>query len=731
AATVTSVTTEYDSLGHPRVEAQSLQGDPDLTIQRSFDARGLLSELEYPSKHTFRFHCDLAGRLERVEDTTRGTPNVGLPGAGARDVLIRSHVGQRRRADAFASGVGTVRSYDGAGRLMVVDHQDGAKKSLLNLTTLYDAGGNVRMDWQLGSQVLNLVTSYEYDGINRLTQAGASAAGAPHVAVFAPPSAPINPLAGQAAIDAALQLPTVAARSYQYDAGSNRVAETVAGVVTPVDSLDQQLGTTYDDAGNPVGAGAKTLSFDGRNRLVAWSDGVTNFEAIYDALGRRVWVDAEGVKKRFAYDGGADVAEYRNGQLFAESLVTSAPDGRSLLFCQGDELVIHSDRVYSTRMVTDSSGTVVGRYDFDPYGQADAASIDLPVLRHRFTGREWDGAITLYHFRARHYDPAIGAFLQRDPVDKVTGESAYRAFASNPLIYVDPMGTTASHAGDNGGWPRAWHPGEPVPEVGAIEGVKAVLKGWIHEQLHPSPKALFGLSTRLMINEVHGPDGVGIRQIYDADRHQIVMQTLVDPSNRAAVDRVTKANDAFMFSPSGGLGQLIHMAGATVLQAGAMWEGLGGFGGHVGGAEMSAPGRATVTRAAARTPAPVDTILVRKTVPIEELHFIRESGIVGRPGKWTYVTRPFDMRGVSGFESVNERLTLNYEGSTFRDTAMEMELRIPNRFRIGPGTQGGVGFTEGGAWDLTAPSQLSSSILRFRIHYPRRTSRWIAGNPFE
>src|SRR5207253_10308118 len=57
-------------------------------------------------------------------------------------------------------------------------------------------------------------------------------------------------------------------------------------------------------------------------------------------------------------------------------------------------------------------------------------------------------SLGLYHFRARHYDPELGRFLQLDPTQATPERSAYQAFGSNPLVYVDPMGTRASHTGE-------------------------------------------------------------------------------------------------------------------------------------------------------------------------------------------------------------------------------------------------------------------------------------------
>ena len=49
----------------------------------------------------------------------------------------------------------------------------------------------------------------------------------------------------------------------------------------------------------------------------------------------------------------------------------------------------------------------------------------------RYTGREWDAASELYHYRARQYDPETGKFLQEDPIGMLIG-------ISNNTRYIYP-----------------------------------------------------------------------------------------------------------------------------------------------------------------------------------------------------------------------------------------------------------------------------------------------------
>jgi uncharacterized protein RhaS with RHS repeats len=49
----------------------------------------------------------------------------------------------------------------------------------------------------------------------------------------------------------------------------------------------------------------------------------------------------------------------------------------------------------------------------------------------------------LYHFRARTYDPSVGAFLQEDPIGYADGLNPVAYVAGNPISLTDPWGTSA------------------------------------------------------------------------------------------------------------------------------------------------------------------------------------------------------------------------------------------------------------------------------------------------
>jgi RHS repeat-associated protein len=62
----------------------------------------------------------------------------------------------------------------------------------------------------------------------------------------------------------------------------------------------------------------------------------------------------------------------------------------------------------------------------------------------RFTGQRWEANLGLYDYRARFYDPALGRFLQPDPIVPEPGNpqalNRYAYVYNNPLRYTDPSG---------------------------------------------------------------------------------------------------------------------------------------------------------------------------------------------------------------------------------------------------------------------------------------------------
>ncbi|MDV3434681.1 RHS repeat-associated core domain-containing protein [Stenotrophomonas sp. C2852] len=102
---------------------------------------------------------------------------------------------------------------------------------------------------------------------------------------------------------------------------------------------------------------------------------------------------------------------------------------------------VHTDALGSVVAETDESGSVIKRYDYEPYGGVVGGQVaDGPG----YTGHVSDAATGLSYMQQRYYDPMIGRFLSTDPVgpdvDAGANFNRYKYAANNPYSFKDPDG---------------------------------------------------------------------------------------------------------------------------------------------------------------------------------------------------------------------------------------------------------------------------------------------------
>ncbi|MDA8064621.1 MAG: DUF2380 domain-containing protein [Thermaerobacter sp.] len=233
--------------------------------------------------------------------------------------------------------------------------------------------------------------------------------------------------------------------TYTYDPVGNRLSAD--GVQYTYDAADRLTsdGTytyAYDDSGNvtsrtDIATGAVT-SFDwnAQHQLLAvhHPDGATTTYA-YDALGRRIGVDAAGQATGYVYDGANIHLEYDGGSLAAVYTTGLRADSALEMTRGGQSCYYLQDGLGSTTALTDAAGSVVNTYRYDAFGNpVSTGTVPNPFT---FTGREYDGEDGIYYYRARYYDPGVGRFLSEDPLPSY---NPYPYAADDPVDYVDPSG---------------------------------------------------------------------------------------------------------------------------------------------------------------------------------------------------------------------------------------------------------------------------------------------------
>ncbi|HEY3316980.1 MAG TPA: RHS repeat-associated core domain-containing protein [Coriobacteriia bacterium] len=217
--------------------------------------------------------------------------------------------------------------------------------------------------------------------------------------------------------DAADRIATSAEATYTTDAdGFVTSKETSAGTTTYRYSALGELTTVTVPSRHTI-----TYAYDAFSRRVSRSvDGTVT--------DRYLWADATHLLAVYPATGTTPTYRftYADGRVPA-SVETSAGTFRLV-----------TDQVGTVRALVASDGTITQRVERDSYGAVTSGTAGFPL---GFAGGLTDADTGLVHFGAREYDPALGRWLSRDPIDFAGGDANLYAYVlGDPVGGVDPEG---------------------------------------------------------------------------------------------------------------------------------------------------------------------------------------------------------------------------------------------------------------------------------------------------
>ncbi len=176
----------------------------------------------------------------------------------------------------------------------------------------------------------------------------------------------------------------------------------------------------YDANGNVTTGGSRSYVWDTNNQptSIVGPDGVTETYG-YDADGGRVSRARMGVTT--VYLGGVWEQDVQAG---------AGTKTRAFIVLQGmgiaqrervaspvsdTTIYLHGDHLGSVSAATSSSGAILSRQAFTPWGELRAGGGDVIQATRDFTGQLRDGTGLLFS-NARYYDPKLGRFASADSV---------------------------------------------------------------------------------------------------------------------------------------------------------------------------------------------------------------------------------------------------------------------------------------------------------------------------
>ncbi|NJM53115.1 MAG: RHS repeat-associated core domain-containing protein [Blastocatellia bacterium] len=197
------------------------------------------------------------------------------------------------------------------------------------------------------------------------------------------------------------------------------------------------IGHQFDNAGNTtLDAEGKQFFYDAENKQkeVKNANGQVIGQYLYDGDGKRVKKLAANDTTIFVYDAGGKLAsEYTVSASQSQAPQTS---------------YLTNDTLGSPRVTTDSSGNVVSRRDFRPYGEEIArVNQGQDSIREKFATYERDNETELDFAQARMYSSKLGRFTTVDPINLTADRlsdpqqlNLYVYVRNNPMVFVDPNG---------------------------------------------------------------------------------------------------------------------------------------------------------------------------------------------------------------------------------------------------------------------------------------------------
>jgi RHS repeat-associated protein len=484
---VTDLTRGYNGFGQLARETQATAGSvdqgptPAVLYAYSGDSAGTANHsrptaLVYPDGRTlnYAYASGLDDSISRLSSIADGATTLeAYTYLGANTVVRRSHPQPgvdftviKQSGESDGDGGDPYTGLDRFGRLVDARWVNGSGADVDRHQYGYDRAGNRLYAEDLVNPALSEV--YTHDALGRLT---GSARGTLNAAKDG-----IDGTVGRSQtwdFDALGNWDSVTTDGATQARTANRRNEitSVGGATTP----------TYDANGNlATDETGRTFTYDAWNRLVEVRDASNAIVATfrYDALGRRVRETRGGVTRDLYYSAGGQVLQESGGgpgasqyvwsPVYVDALVERDRDTDGLSPVYNERLYAAQDGKYDVTAVFDTSGNVVERDAYDPYGQATALT-PAGTVKAGGTGYAWDRLhqglqyvpeAGLYADRARWLSPSLGRFTTTDPLGFGGGDAnLYGYVGQAPTDGFDPSGLFNPHrTGDEPG--------------GALEGIQ-------------------------------------------------------------------------------------------------------------------------------------------------------------------------------------------------------------------------------------------------------------------
>ncbi len=400
-----TTTREYDQLGR----LTEVKNGKSEIVKHKYNLGGEQTEIVYPNGETVKREFDKAGRLKKVTDWL------------GKETTFTYNRDSQVKATTFPATTENVDeyAYNRAGEMTEVSMKKKAEV-LASMTYTRNKLSLVEKTSETGFPEVPEY-KYEYDAANRLLKSNST--------LFE--------------YDKANNATKISPTTYTYDK-ADQIA-TASNATFVFNKLGQRTKSTplsgpattyaYDQAGNltSVQRPAEGETTEINNTFKYNGTGLRSTETNGASTYPMVWDTTSGLP--LLLRKGNDYYIYGPGGLPIEQIIS------------GSSHFFHHDQLGSTRILTSSTGAVIGSYRYGPFGTLDSFT-GTQSTQIGYAGQYRSHTSRLIYLRARTYDPVTAQFLSPDPLVAASG-GTYAYAAANPVNVVDPTGLIPIECGDD------------------------------------------------------------------------------------------------------------------------------------------------------------------------------------------------------------------------------------------------------------------------------------------
>jgi len=449
-----------------------IQRPDGLTLDTAYDSAGRIDSITVPEGRYTYDYDPATGKLAGITTpdglTVSDTYSGALPSRTTWSGAVSGNVGKAYDNDFRVSGL----SVNGANVIAYGYDADSLLTKAGPLTLSRNAQNGLLTGTALGS----LTDSYTYNGFGEVTGYLAQyAASDLYKADFNRDKSgrvtqKIETVGGNTSIfdygyDTAgrlieVKLNSVVQSSYVYDDNGNRT-DVNGQTVAHYDAQDRLLDDhnafyAYTDNGElkskTAGTATTAYRYDvlGNLRHVDLPEG-TAIDYLIDGRHRRIGKQVNGVLTQgFLYqDQLKPAAELDgNGNVIARFVYATTANVPDYMIKGGNTYRIIKDHLGSPRLVVNiADNTVMQEMRYDVWGKITQDS-NPGFQPFGFAGGLYDHDTGLVRFGSRDYDPQVGRWTAKDPIDFEGGDTnLYTYVGNNPLRWIDPLGLELEEPG--------------------------------------------------------------------------------------------------------------------------------------------------------------------------------------------------------------------------------------------------------------------------------------------